>query len=100
MPATFVPLQPASWLSSPAPAKAPAGLKTTTVPGVPGTNQLEPARPAAPAALPVGAAAFIPLVKPDPDSPVQITVQKQGDRISRICIQCACGQQIELACLY
>jgi hypothetical protein len=29
-----------------------------------------------------------------------ITLQREGDRVTHIRIQCACGQVIELACLY
>ncbi|MEK7675878.1 MAG: hypothetical protein AAB676_08615 [Verrucomicrobiota bacterium] len=29
-----------------------------------------------------------------------ITLQREGDRIKRITIQCGCGQVIELECLY
>ena len=30
----------------------------------------------------------------------EITVQRDGDRITQICIQCGCGQIIELGCQY
>jgi hypothetical protein len=30
----------------------------------------------------------------------RVTVQRDGDRVSAIQIQCACGQIIELACVY
>jgi hypothetical protein len=30
----------------------------------------------------------------------RVTIQREGDRVSVIQIQCACGQLIELACIY
>jgi hypothetical protein len=30
----------------------------------------------------------------------RVTLQRDGDRISAIHIQCACGQVVELACVY
>jgi hypothetical protein len=30
----------------------------------------------------------------------RVTLQRDGDRISAIRIQCACGQVVELACVY
>ena len=40
--------------------------------------------------------------KPAPDSNCvpQITLQREGDRISAIHIQCSCGQVIDLVCAY
>lgn len=35
-----------------------------------------------------------------PSTTPQITLQRDGDRISRIVIQCSCGQTIDLACVY
>ena len=32
--------------------------------------------------------------------PPRVTVQREGDRITHILIQCGCGQVIELACTY
>jgi hypothetical protein len=34
------------------------------------------------------------------DSPPKVQVHREGDRICRIEIQCACGQLIEIACQY
>jgi hypothetical protein len=29
-----------------------------------------------------------------------VTLQREGDRVTGICVECACGQVIELACSY
>jgi hypothetical protein len=29
-----------------------------------------------------------------------VTVRREGDRVTGICVQCACGEVIELACVY
>ena len=33
-------------------------------------------------------------------SPGQITLKRDGDRVTHICVTCSCGQVIELACVY
>ena len=52
---------------------------------------------------------FRPLVSPAGSAPAsgqpsssepRISVQRDGDRVSAIQIQCGCGQVIELACVY
>jgi hypothetical protein len=47
-------------------------------------------RPAAPPATPRPAAACEP----------RVTVEREGDFVSAIRVQCTCGQTIELACVY
>jgi hypothetical protein len=53
------------------------------------------------------AAAFQPLTTPTSITPPstgtkepQVTIEREGDRITRIKIQCSCGQLIELNCAY
>ena len=29
-----------------------------------------------------------------------VTLKRDGDRVTHICVQCACGETIELACVY
>ncbi len=43
---------------------------------------------------PGGIAAHVPLGEP------RVTLQRDGERVSAIRIQCACGQVVELACVY
>jgi hypothetical protein len=38
--------------------------------------------------------------RPQPCAPPAVTVQRQGDIISGIRVECGCGQVIELACSY
>jgi len=45
-------------------------------------------------------AAGQPAATPGTACEPRIAVQREGDRVSSIQIQCACGQVIELACVY
>jgi len=46
------------------------------------------------------AAPAAPPPPPQNCPPPKVTLQRQGDVVSAIRIQCACGQVIELACVY
>ncbi len=79
----FVPLA----LSSRSPAAQPAagGKAPAAAPAQP---PFQPLTPSAPAASATPAAAGEPIV----------TVERDGQRITRIVVQCPCGHVIELAC--
>jgi hypothetical protein len=59
-----------------------------------------------------GTTTFAPMPAPPPDKQgnahphpashgaPQITLQREGGQVTRICIECACGQRIELDCVY
>jgi hypothetical protein len=96
MAGNFSPLRPASF---------PTVSKATFVPMAP------PAANADETAAPKSASASQPLLRQaaasgvghagaDHKGPPQISVEKEGDRISLIRIQCSCGQVIEVACTY
>ncbi len=58
-----------------------------------------------PAASPFQAAAPVvhahgPSAAPGSAGQPQVTVERQGDRISRIIVTCSCGEVIELDCRY
>jgi len=55
-----------------------------------GFQPLTPASATAPAPIPQQPCAAQPV----------ITVKKDKDRVTRICVQCACGQVVELECQY
>lgn len=59
--------------------------------------QTENAQPFRPLGQPLKAACAI---THDSGCEPRVTVQREGDRISSIRVQCACGQVIELACVY
>lgn len=77
---------------------------------VPGKGARIPAsKPALTASVRDGAgfqpllAALKPAGPPEETHPCkspEITLQRDGDRITQICIQCGCGQIIELGCQY
>jgi hypothetical protein len=54
------------------------------------------------------AAAFLPLTRSGPQEPASphahdeptVSVERDGDRVTRIKVQCPCGNVIELACEY
>jgi hypothetical protein len=48
---------------------------------------------------PASAAASVAGAKPCTKEP-QVTLEREGDRITRIKIQCPCGQVMELNCTY
>ena len=71
---------------TPLPFKPAPFAAGKTVPGAMGHAQT--AAPAAPAAPPQNC------------PPPKVTLQRQGDVVSAIRIQCPCGQVIELSCVY
>jgi hypothetical protein len=79
------------------------GRPTLAPPPPPGTPPGKPATETGAASAPV----FRPLnAAPDgcagsplPGEP-KITLERDGERVTRITIQCACGRTIELACAY
>lgn len=73
-------LQGKANLSSPS-LRLPPGLAAATVP--PGRRQ--PQRPATGAAAPAGAS---------------VEVVKEGDKVVRLVVTCACGERVEVECLY
>jgi hypothetical protein len=91
MPETFVPMGPAL-LSGAGSAFTPLPFKPAPFPaGKPAPAPNGHALAAAPAAPP-----------PPPQNcpPPKVTLQRQGDTVSAIRIQCPCGQVIELSCVY
>ncbi|MBP9901004.1 MAG: hypothetical protein V9H26_25995 [Verrucomicrobiota bacterium] len=76
----------------------------------PVSNRAEGRPPAGNAFIPVVASSAAPLAKASPNagpaplamacSDPLVTLQKDGDRVTHIRIQCACGQVVELACAY
>ncbi len=63
----------------------------------PGASPLpEAARPFRP--LSAGAAAASAPAQPSCEP--KVTLEREGERVSRIRIECSCGQTIELACAY
>jgi hypothetical protein len=59
--------------------------------------QAENAQPFRPLGQPLNAACAI---AHDSGCEPRVTVQREGERVSSIRVQCACGQVIELACVY
>ncbi len=90
----FVPL-----VTGPAPAGDTAVFHLKVLPKPAAESNFESLAPSAPPAgsapAPAPAQAANPCLKP----PV-VTMQKQGDVVSGIKIECSCGQIIELACSY
>lgn len=60
---------------------------------LPQAQQSAPFQPSAASNIPAATS------KPAPKEP-QITLERDGDRITRIKVQCSCGQVIELNCAY
>lgn len=87
---TFVPMGPAI-ISAAGSGFTPLPLKPVPL----GAGKTAPATqghaPAAPAASPPPAQNC---------APPKVSLQKQGDVVSGIRIQCGCGQVIELSCVY
>ena len=83
----FVPLGPAA-MSAAANGFTPLSLKSfpsAAAKNAPGSNGASAPAPAHPAA---GC------------PPPKVTLQRQGDLVTGVRIQCSCGQVMELACLY
>ena len=70
-------------------------------PGAFGGLKVVPIAEAGPAfvALPTSAFAHAHAASTGPGKPV-VTLQREGDRVTGIRIECVCGQIIELACSY
>jgi hypothetical protein len=85
---SFVPLT-----AAPAPPSAREFAVTVTPSGTPKAEKnfqsLEPLRPATP-------------VNPSENKTCEprVTVQRDGNRVTHLRIQCTCGQVMDLACLY
>jgi hypothetical protein len=88
---TFIPMGPAIH-SGASPAFTPLPFHPAPFP---------PGKPA-PGAHGHGLAAAPAAPPPPPQNcpPPKVTLQRQGEVVSAIRIQCSCGQVIELSCLY
>jgi hypothetical protein len=93
MSAAFVPLVPGVNLAAnlatptrlkPIPATAPAKFE----PAIPANHKSEPSAPAA---------ASVPHIQ---HGPPKITLEREGESITHIRIECSCGQVTELKCEY
>ncbi len=62
---------------------------------IPGSESAQPFKPIL-QALPHSHAHGTGASLPQP----RVTFKRDGDRVTHICIQCACGQELELACVY
>jgi hypothetical protein len=86
---TFVPMRPVAVASAndftPLPAKPAPSANGRTVPA---------------AQAPVTPALAAPPAPARTCAPPKVTLQRQGDLVSSIRIQCPCGQVIELNCVY
>ncbi len=83
----FVPLTPAA-----RPSKPGADSKVTVVAQAANLQPFRPLGQPAPAAT-------VPAAHAASCEP-RVTVQRDGDRVTSIQVQCSCGQVIELACVY
>lgn len=83
---SFVPL-------TTAPAASDPGDHRVTV--LTGAKQFQPLKSLeSPATVPPGAVAHEKICEP------RVTLQRDGERITGIRVQCTCGQTMDLACLY
>jgi hypothetical protein len=87
---TFVPMGPPALFAAgndfiPLSSRLAPAANGKTVPGANGHATPSPAAAAAPA---------------QHCAPPKVTLQRQGDVVSSIRIQCGCGQVIELSCVY
>ena len=64
------------------------GRKTSDLPALHQTRAMPSVAPVAPHSKPAAA--------PHP----HIEVVKEGDKVTRIVVTCACGEQVEIECLY
>jgi hypothetical protein len=60
----------------------------------------QPTTPLKPTTTNMPSPSFAPVHHNHNDEQPIITIDREGDRVSRIRIQCHCGQYIELACVY
>lgn len=83
----------------------PAGLKQPAVPAASASLKVQP-RPATNDSfqpLVLGNAptnADLPSLCNQANGVPQVTLQRDGDRVTRIRVQCSCGQVAELECVY
>jgi hypothetical protein len=87
---TFIPMRPAVLYG--------AGNEFTPLP-----SRLAPSAAVKAVPADAGHAAPAPATPPAPAqncAPPKVTLQRQGDVVSSIRIQCGCGQVIELKCVY
>jgi hypothetical protein len=70
----------------------------TFIPLVPTPNAVRANNPASSAFTPTLPAS--PPPGPEPCSKPVVTLQRQGEIVSGIRIQCGCGQVVDLACVY
>jgi hypothetical protein len=82
-PEPFIPLLPTP--------DSPNGRTQVIV--LPQPDNVQPFQPLTPPAAPPPAA-------PGSTCEPRVSVQREGDRVSTIRIQCSCGETIELACVY
>lgn len=82
---SFVPLEPASDGSKSPPAPGNVRVAPEPVPG--------------PVFTPLTAQSAAHTHRPGAGKPV-VTLEREGDQVSLIRIECSCGQVIELACSY
>jgi len=95
MPAPFVPFQAVVPGAAGNTARVPAQLPSTSPRNaLPTPGQVTEATPSK------VTAAFGPLTNAEQCPQPQISIQREGDRITCIRIQCSCGQLIELDCAY
>ena len=85
---TFVPFGPATLNATTAKSERDPSLKV--IPGGGAENTFSPL-------LAVGGA---PAGSPKGHNAASFTLQKDGERITGIRVECACGQVVELACSY
>ncbi len=97
MATNFTPLDPGQWL------KSAATSVRAAAPAAPPPSPSNPSSPAPPRKSAPASSGFTPLTSAGAgggNHQPQISVQREGDRITLIRVQCACGQIIELACHY
>jgi len=77
------------------PAPGPGAARSATPPGL----KVVPKSEAGPAFSPVATSAAAHIHAAGTGKPV-VTLQREGERVTGIRIECVCGQIIELACSY
>jgi hypothetical protein len=95
MPSAFVPFLPAPGKS----ASSPGGGSRPQTDSAATANAFAALVPGAAAGSPPPTAASGHAHHADAGKPV-VTLQKDGDRVTHIRIQCTCGEVIELECAY
>ena len=95
MSASFVPLIPGA-LPSSAPSMSKVRLKPVSI-NPPVFEPTTPATLKAEAPLAAAAPVAVPHVQ---HGPPKVTLEKQGDMITHIRVECSCGQVTELKCEY